>query len=91
MTEFTQREEVSATHRWIIGLVLTIIIQSGAVFFWAATIQAQVQQNAENIEDALTQDQAALIIQQIEQLKDSVETKNKTIEKLDERLRLKGI
>lgn len=49
MQELSPREEISATHRWIIGLVITIIIQSGAVFFWAATIQAQVAQNEKDI------------------------------------------
>lgn len=49
MAELTQREEVNATHRWIIGLVLTIILQSGAVFFWAASMQAQVAQNTSDI------------------------------------------
>lgn len=49
MAELTQREEISATHRWIIGLILTIIVQSGAVFFWAASMQAQVNQNTSDI------------------------------------------
>ena len=44
--------EVSATTRWGVGLMVTILIQAGAIFFWAATIQAQVAQNTEDI-DAL--------------------------------------
>lgn len=48
-TASSPREELSATHRWIIGLIVTFIVQSGAVFFWAATLQAQVDQNAKDI------------------------------------------
>lgn len=48
-TSVTPREELSATHRWIIGLIATFIIQSGAVFFWAATLQAEVNQNSKDI------------------------------------------
>lgn len=44
-----EEKEISSTHKWVIGLFLTVIIQSGAVFFWAATIQAQVTQNKEDI------------------------------------------
>lgn len=51
MSSLTPREEITATHRWIIGLVLTIIIQSGVVFFWAASTQAQVFQNKEDIKE----------------------------------------
>lgn len=45
----TPQEELSATHRWIIGLIATIILQSGAVFFWAATLQSRVDQNTKDI------------------------------------------
>lgn len=48
-TSNTPREELSATHRWIIGLIVTFIVQSGAVFFWAATLQAKVDQNSKDI------------------------------------------
>ena len=48
-TAASPREELSATHRWIIGLIATFIIQSGAVFFWAATLQAKVDQNSKDI------------------------------------------
>lgn len=49
MTEVSAREELSATHRWIIGLVAGLVIQSGAVFFWAATLQAKVEENTKDI------------------------------------------
>ena len=49
MTNNSPREELTATHRWIIGLIITFVIQSGAVFFWAATLQAQVDQNTKDI------------------------------------------
>jgi hypothetical protein len=48
-TTASPREELSATHRWIIGLIVTFIVQSGAVFFWAATLQAKVDQNSKDI------------------------------------------
>lgn len=48
-TPASPREELSATHRWIIGLIVTFIVQSGAVFFWAATLQAEVNQNSKDI------------------------------------------
>lgn len=48
-TPASPREELSATHRWIIGLIVTFIVQSGAVFFWAATLQAKVDQNSKDI------------------------------------------
>ena len=74
MSSLTPREEITATHRWIIGLVLTIILQSGGVFFWAASIQAQVVQNKEDINslqsqvDNIEQDIRAILIG-IEQVK----------------------
>ncbi len=42
-------QELNSTHRWVIGLFITLIVQSGAVFFWAATLQAQVSQNQKDI------------------------------------------
>lgn len=48
MTNSPQKE-LNATHRWVIGLIVTLVIQSGAVFFWAATLQASVDQNSEDI------------------------------------------
>lgn len=46
----SSREELSATHRWVIGLIGAMIIQGGAVFYWAATLQAQVDQNTKDID-----------------------------------------
>ena len=41
--------EISATTRWGVGLSITILIQAGALFFWAATIQSQVEQNTKEL------------------------------------------
>lgn len=49
MTEISAKEELSNTHRWIIGLILAVILQSGAVFSWAATMQAKVDENTKDI------------------------------------------
>jgi len=68
------KEELSATHRWVIGLIATIIIQSGAVFFWAATLQSQVDQNTKDIAkveqrvDGIGEDITAILVG-IEQVK----------------------
>jgi len=74
MTEVSAKEELSNTHRWIIGLIAAVILQSGAVFSWAATMQAKVEQNAKDIEaveqrvDDIGDDITAILVG-IEQLK----------------------
>jgi len=42
-------EEISATTRWGIGMMGAILVQAAAIFFWAATIQAQTEQNTKDI------------------------------------------
>jgi predicted negative regulator of RcsB-dependent stress response len=74
MTEVSAKEELSSTHRWIIGLVAGLILQSGAVFSWAATMQAKVDQNTQDIAaverrvDDIGQDITAILVG-IEQVK----------------------
>lgn len=48
-TTNSPQKELNATHRWVVGLIITLVIQSGAVFFWAATLQASVDQNKKDI------------------------------------------
>lgn len=48
MSEDTQRE-INATNRWGVGLLIAILIQAGAVFVWAGGIQAEVEQNKNDI------------------------------------------
>ena len=48
-TTSSPQKELTATHRWVIGLIIALVVQSGAVFFWAATLQASVEQNKEDI------------------------------------------
>lgn len=62
MTNSPQKE-LTATHRGVIGLIITIVIQSGAVFFWAATLQASVDQNKEDI---------AAVEQQVNSINDDI-------------------
>jgi hypothetical protein len=47
--EALARKEISATTRWGVGMMATILIQAAAIFFWAATLQAQTEQNAKDI------------------------------------------
>ena len=44
----TQRE-ISATTRWGVGMVAAMLMQACAIFFWAATMQAHVDQNSKDI------------------------------------------
>lgn len=49
MAELSTREELSNTHRWVIGLIVGLVLQSGGVFYWAATLQAKVEENSQDI------------------------------------------
>lgn len=74
MADMSPREELSSTHRWVIGLIAALVLQSGAVFSWAATIQAKVDQNSKDIDsveqrvDDIGRDITAILIG-IEQVK----------------------
>lgn len=48
MEQLAERE-ISATTRWGIGMMITILIQAAAIFFWAASLQAQTEQNTKDI------------------------------------------
>lgn len=74
--------------RWLIGGGIIMIFTISAAWF---TLNNEVSNNSAKINDALTTDQAALIIQRIDQLERTLTDRNSTIEKLDERLRAKGI
>ena len=52
--EIATQREISATARWGIGLFITMLIQGCAIFFWAATIQAEVTQNTKDIDGLQT-------------------------------------
>ena len=49
MTTQSPSKELTATHRWVIGLIITVVVQTGMVFFWAASLQAKVDQNSSDI------------------------------------------
>lgn len=48
--EMLSAKEVSATTRWGISLMIAVVVQAGAIFFWSATIQAQTAQNTKDIQ-----------------------------------------
>ena len=74
--------------RWLIGGgVLTIFAISAAWF----SLKAEVDNHTKQLEKALNEDQAALIIQRLSSLEETVREKNNSIKELDERLRKKGI
>lgn len=74
--------------KWLLGGGIVIIFTVASAWF---TLNARVESNTEKIEKALTTDQAALIIQRLDNLEQVVKDKNSTIKELDERLRSKGI
>lgn len=67
------------------GIVLLVVILSA----WF-TLTNRVDNNQQAIKAALTQDQAALIIQRLDSLKESVDEKNTRIDSIDARLRAAG-
>lgn len=74
--------------RWFISGGAIIVFMVAAGWF---SLSNSVANNTQKIDDALTSDQAALIIQRLDQLETTVQEKNRIIERLDERLRSKGI
>lgn len=74
--------------RWFIGGGGFLIIT--AVLAWA-NLTSKVNSNTEKIENAVTNEGAALIIQRLDQIESTVKDKNDTIKALDDRLRAKGI
>lgn len=67
--------------KWLVGGGVIVLFTMTAAWY---TLKADVAYNTARIEQALTTDQAALIIQRLEQLE-------VVVTKIDERLRLKGI
>jgi hypothetical protein len=50
MTHPTPRDEISATRRWAIGIILTILIQTAGGVWYIASVVAQVQSNTYRIQ-----------------------------------------
>lgn len=48
MSTETQRE-INATNRWGVGLLIAILVHAGAIFVWAGGIQAEVEQNRNDL------------------------------------------
>lgn len=69
--------------RWLIGGGLAVVVAVVGIYY-------QVQSNTERINDSLTKDQAALITQKLDALKESVDQKNIVINEIDKRLREAG-
>lgn len=74
--------------RWLIGGGVAIIFIIAAAWF---TLSNNVSNNTEKINNALTTDQAALLIQRLDQFEELQGDTKASVEKLDERLRAKGI
>lgn len=83
-----EREMESAVYqalgKWLIGGGIMVIVFFVGIYY-------RVQANSEKVDNALSHDQAALIIQRVDQLKEAVDDKNRVIQSIDERLRDKGI
>ncbi len=73
---------------WIIVGFLGSILAMGV---WVGSIETKIEEINYKVDRSLTQDQAALITQRLDQLTKSIEEKNQIIQQLDNRLRLKGI
>ena len=41
--------EISATTRWGISTLIVVVLQAGAWIYWAASLQAEVKENAKDI------------------------------------------
>lgn len=73
MTSDVQKE-IATTTRWGISLLIGLIIQTGAVFYWAAHLESRVEQNTADIAkveqrvDDITDDIRAILLG-IEQVK----------------------
>lgn len=68
------QREIANTTRWGVSLLIALIVQAGAVFYWAATIDSRVEQNTQDIAkieqrvDNITDDIRAILVG-IEQVK----------------------
>lgn len=79
-----QQREISHTTRWGIGIVLTILIQFGAIVWSGAKLDAQVQQNKTDIEQLSSRlDQGAAISISREQLDDILGSRDTQLEALE--------
>lgn len=75
------------TLRFAIPAVGFVVAMAGAWF----SLSNRVETNTEHLQETLTQDQAALIIQSVANLTNRVDEQNELIKELSERLRNKGI
>lgn len=74
--------------RWLIGGGMILILAAAAAWF---SLRNDVDNNTQALEDAITQDQAALLIQRLDQFEKLQADTNASIRDLDNRLRAKGI
>lgn len=74
--------------RWLIGGGVVLLFAMAAAWF---SLSNEVSNNSEDLENVLTSDQAALIIQRVESLSAKQEETNESVKALDERLRSKGL
>lgn len=73
--------------RWLLAGGLGIIVLVAGAWF---SLKGEVARNTEYRENGFNKDQAALLIQRLDQLSDDNRELNETIKSLDDRLRAKG-
>lgn len=80
MSESEVTREINATTRWGVSTLIVIILQAGAWIYWAASLQAHVEENSKDI-TALQEDVDSIeddirdILVGIEQIKAGVGVK----------------
>lgn len=85
--------EVDTTKRWSIGIIITIVVQTIGIAWWAASLNAQVAENSKDIDMLQTQlaNSSALILSR-EQIDDILlvrDTKIESIEQAVKRIEIK--
>lgn len=83
-----QRAIDARVGRWLIGGGIVIVFTIAAAWF---SLKNEVTRNTEYRENGFNKDQAALLIQRLDQMADNNRDLNRTIKELDDRLRAKGI
>lgn len=74
--------------KWLIGGGIIMIFAIAAGWF---SLKGEVARNTEYRENGFNKDQAALLIQRLDQISENNRDLNETIKELDDRLRAKGI
>ena len=71
--------EISNTSRWAIGLMLTIVLQSATIVWWASQLNAKVEENAGDIAELKN---GALLLISRDQLNDILRVRDTRLDTL---------